>query len=235
MRLTRAKHVFLLLFVLALSARVVRADADPVLDYRFPAFTDEERRELEKGEVWVRVESYPGSDVKTGHVIAILPYPMELIRKVVEDLGRFKEFIPDLLESTVLEPDRGDGCLFRSGIDLPWPVENRFWTIRVWMFDAQVDGAKVRVQRWEYVPGSGNIKGTRGRWVMRPYEPDPEKTIVSYFVHTDPGGLIPDFLVNFATKVYLPELIGALRERLQAVAEGRLPAAAASADAGAEQ
>lgn len=193
-------------------------------DYGLPDLSQADFSLLETGEPWVQVRELDGSDIKVCHVVALMPFTQQQVRNVIFDLPRFAEFIPDLIESTVIERDVESGYAFRSGLDLPWPVSNRHWTVRVRLFETEVDGTRVYVNAFNHIAGTGNINSSRGRWAIWPDANDPERTYVSYFVHTDPGGWIPDFLVNFAAQHLLPGLMKVVRKRVAALLDGDVSA-----------
>ncbi|MBF0118268.1 MAG: hypothetical protein HQK79_05485 [Desulfobacterales bacterium] len=53
-----------------------------------------------------------------------------------------------------------------------------------------------------------------GYWLLEPLE-DGKKTKITYYVWTNPGGSIPDFIANKANTVALPKLMKAIQERIK--------------------
>ena len=200
------------------------AERDFSRDYSLPDLSEADLSLLETGEPWVSVKEVEGSDIKVCHVVALMPFSQLDVRNVIFDLPRFAEFIPDLIESTIIEESVESGYAFRSGLDLPWPLSNRHWTVRVRLFETEVDGTRVYVNAFKHITGTGNINSSRGRWAIWPDAENPERTYVSYFVHTDPGGWIPDFLVNLAAEHLLPGLMKVVRKRVGALLEGDVAA-----------
>ena len=213
--------LFLALILSPCAARATEpVERDFSRDYSLPDLSETDLSLLETGEPWVSVKEVAGSDIKVCHVVALMPFTQQQVRNVVFDLPRFADFIPDLIESTVIEENVENGYAFRSGLDLPWPLSNRHWTVRVRLFETEVNGTRVYVNAFKHVAGTGNINSSRGRWAIWPDATDPERTYVSYFVHTDPGGWIPDFLVNLAAEHLLPGLMKVVQKRVGALLEG---------------
>jgi len=168
---------------------------------------------LDRGEVVVTLQEVAGSAVKRGVAIALVDLPAARLYRVVTDNGRFAEFMPHVAESTVeVQPD--GSIINYQRLDLPL-VTDRHYRVKVINTVDEAEGWKVRRSAWSYVPGSGNIVESRGAWTL--VELGERRTLLVYEVFTDPGGWIPAWLYNRATRETLPDLIASVRERARAV------------------
>ncbi|HVR29932.1 MAG TPA: START domain-containing protein, partial [Thermoanaerobaculia bacterium] len=61
-----------------------------------------------------------------------------------------------------------------------------------------------------------NVKDTRGHWLVEPWRGGSR---VTYVLWSDPGGAIPKWAINRASRRTLPEVVTALRDRVRATSE----------------
>jgi hypothetical protein len=119
-------------------------------------------------------------------------------------------------------PGDGGAILNAQELDLPWPIGNRHFTVRLVEERSEDGGYSFK---FDYVKGSGNVEDTRGHWSIEPWKGGSR---VAYVLWTDPGGAIPKWALNRASRRTLPEVVTALRERVTGTAASH----AASADGG---
>ncbi len=168
---------------------------------------------LARGEVVVELQGVAGSAVKRGVAVAVIDLPAERLFRVVTDNARFAEFMPHVAESTVETGPDGAIVNFQR-LDLPF-VHDRHYRVRIVNTEGEEDGWTVRRSAWTYVPGSGNIAESRGSWTL--VELATDRTLLVYEVFTDPGGWIPAWLYNRATRQAVPDLIASVRERARSI------------------
>lgn len=169
-----------------------------------------EWRQVERGEVVSWMIEVEGSPVKEGIALGLVEATPERVFAVVTDNARFAEFMPYVEESTL--EIRPDGALVnRQRLDLPWPVRDREYEVS--LVNEVVADAEPPLWRssWTHVEGFGNIEDSQGAW--RVFACD-GIALVEYRVLTDPGGGIPTFLKNSATRRSLGRPIEAVRERV---------------------
>ncbi len=168
---------------------------------------------------WERIESrevvhwmfeIEGSPIKEGVALGLVEAPPERVFAVVTDNGRFAEFMP-YVEASTLET-LPDGTLVNfQRLDLPWPVNDREYKVALVNTADAAGEPPLWESAWTRVEGFGNIAESRGSWRIWPCG---EASLVEYQVVTDPGGSIPTFLKNSATRRSLGRLIEAVRERV---------------------
>jgi ribosome-associated toxin RatA of RatAB toxin-antitoxin module len=158
---------------------------------------------LSRGEVVVSTDP-AGRSHRTVQAAILLDAPAERIWDVMVDCEGAPEFVPGLRECTVVE--RGDG----------WEVLQH--RVRISSLLPQVTyrfrATYRRPERIDFVRIRGDLKAMEGSWTLVPVE-DGRRTVVRYSVYLDPGFLAPQWLVRQALRHDLPELLRALRRRVE--------------------
>lgn len=164
---------------------------------------------LERGEILVRLREVPGSAIKEGKALGLIDAAPERVFQVVTDLEAFPEFMPHVRQSTV-EPQADGSLVNYQYLDLPFPIRDRYYKIRVVHRVEETHRGRVWRSSWTYLPGSGNVVENYGAWTLRDYG---GRTLALYQVFTDPGGWIPAWAANRASRQTLPDILRALRRR----------------------
>jgi hypothetical protein len=160
-----------------------------------------------RGEVLITLTEFPGSDAKEGCVVGYIPASPDAVMTILRDAASYDEYMPRVERSDV--STGSDGALLnRQELDLPFPIGDRQFTIV--LTEQRSDDGAYRLG-FTYVEGSGNIKDTRGHWLIEPWR---DGSRVTYVLWTDPGGAIPKWAVNRASRRTLPDVVAALRERV---------------------
>ena len=172
--------------------------------------TADEWRSIDDREVVSWMTEVEGSPIKEGVALGLVEAPPERVFAVVTDNARFAEFMPYVETSTVEET--ADGALINfQHLDLPWPISDREYEIAL-VNEAVADAEPpIWQSTWTHVKGFGNIEESRGAWRIFACG---EAALVEYQVLTDPGGRIPNYFKNKATRKSLSRLIEAVRERV---------------------
>ncbi len=97
---------------------------------------------------------------------------------------------------------------FFSIIDMPWPLNNRWYIIKL----TDIKEQNRWQQSWDMV--IGNVKSIQGSWILTPYG---SNTLTAYIVFTDPGFVLPDPLINLANNAVLPDIIRAVKKRAKKI------------------
>ncbi len=206
----------------------------------YPAtITPDQWAVLKKGEIIKWLEAVKGTEVKKGVAIGIVDAPAEQVWRVIHQNNDFVHFMPRMLESILVDPAAIDQAkalkfdyntgdpqeliqflkkhrvdkmtdttgYFFSLLSIPWPATNRWYIIK--LEDFVTSGR--RYQHWTLV--IGNLKTNDGSWELIPLDND--RTLVTYTVFSDPGGLIPDWIINVGTNQTLPDVIKSVRKRVK--------------------
>ena len=149
--------------------------------------------------------------IREGCGLGVIEAPLSAVRDVVDAAADFAQFMPRVLESDV-EPVSPGVYLNRQILDMPFPVEDRRYTVRVETGAVETGAGTGWQARWTYVEGSGNVRESRGSWTLIPL--DSERTVVVYRVLTDPGGRLPAWIVDYTAPRALRRVLAAVRERV---------------------
>ena len=152
-----------------------------------------------------------GGRVAEGCGLGVIEAPLSAVRGVIDAAAEFDQFMPRVIESDV-EPASPGVYLNRQILDMPFPVEDRRYTVRVETGPIETRVGAGWQARWTYVPDSGNVRDSRGSWTLIPL--DSERTVVVYRLLTDPGGRLPAWVVDFGAPRALRRVLASVRERV---------------------
>ena len=160
---------------------------------------------------WLVTRGAADGRVREDCGLGVIEAPLAAVRAVVDAAGDFDEFLPRVLESDV-EPVSPGVYLNRQVLDVPFPAQDRRYTVRVETGPVDTGVGPGWQARWSYVEGSGNVRDSRGSWTLIPF--DAERTVVIYRALTDPGGRLPPRIVDYAAPRTLRRVLEAVRERV---------------------
>lgn len=122
--------------------------------------------------------------------------------RVMVDCDRAPEFVPRMRSCRVLE-DHGDVALLEHRVRPTPLLPEQTYVLRV-------DRRPYERIRFRRVAGA--LREMTGAWRLRPHR---DGTLVSYTVVLDPGFAVPQWAVRRALERDLPELLHALKERVE--------------------
>jgi hypothetical protein len=105
-------------------------------------------------------------------------------------------------------------------LDFPLFISDRYSTIELSEWNGHVGRAVHRIE-WTlaaagdaFVPAEGGepLRVNVGLWELRALDGG-RRTHVLYYVHTDPGGYLPTWVVGLANNVAVPRVIEAVQQR----------------------
>lgn len=161
----------------------------------------------------------PGSSVKEMKALGLIDAPPEAVWKALRDYEHYKETMPYTEVSQVISREGGDKVTyFYSVVNAPM-VDRRDYVIKLIDESEWKDGkgflqvSWTAVERKEHPPTEGivRVKINDGIWRLEPRE-DGKKTFATYFVFTDPGGSVPNWIANKANSVAVPNVFNAIRK-----------------------
>lgn len=199
----------------ALYVLIVLGPEPEAVDDVFCHASTDELATLETGKILVELREVEGSAAKEGCAIGMIEAPASDVFEVIDDASRHAEFMPHVKESTVEDQEDGSYLCFQR-LKLPFPIKNRHYQVQIWSTPPASDDDTWRIQ-WNYVEGTGNVEENYGSWMLRQLEPN--KTIAVYRLYTNPGGMIPKWALNRASKKTLPKVVEAVRERVEELQE----------------
>lgn len=158
----------------------------------------------------------PGSDIAEVKAIGVIDAPPWIVKNVIDDVGRYKEFMPYTKASDILKKEPAAVVSYQR-IDAPL-VDNRDYTIRIRDESRRLaDGRVVYKNHWVPAEGIGpkpiegvvRVNINEGYWLLED-EDGGKRTRATYYVYTDPGGSLPSFIVNAANTNAIPDLFKAV-------------------------
>lgn len=194
----------LLLLTLAASAAAAAKPTDPA-----DSLTAAQRARLAAGEVVVLPPREDDPEVAAAVRIAAAP---PAVWRVMVDCEAAPEYVPGMRACRVLE-ERGDVSLIEHRVKVTSLLPELTYVFRV---DHRP------YERISFRRVAGSLREMTGDWRLRP---DGQGTLVTYSVVLDPGVPVPDWVIRRALTRDLPELLEALKQRV----EGEETAAAAGA------
>lgn len=169
-------------------------------------------------EIRVYERKIPDSKIHEVAAISIIHAPMPTIARLISDYAGYPQFMPYVTRSDIESEANGQTWVFQQ-LAFPFPISNRFYTIRL---GADASRSKEGIFRlsWQLAdPNHAARKGTgepvlinHGFWKLEAIG-EGRDTHVTYFVHTDPGGALPSWVVNLANQAAVPKVIDAVRRK----------------------
>jgi hypothetical protein len=186
-----------------------------------PAFSDDDYRRIIAGKAQITYRDIAGSGLKKSLLGVILPISAEKLWLIVNDRNHFEYFFKGVTEAVILNRVGASVTTFQF-LELP-VVSNRYYvtTATVNLKLNQAAGGKMLESSWDAVTDpqpfieaglkNGSIKTTRqmllkgvlikrnfGAWLLTPLPNN--RTLLEYYLFSDPDGSIPDFAINKATR-----------------------------------
>jgi hypothetical protein len=167
----------------------------------------------------VERRSVDGSKLKEFRGQAVVAAPVASILAVFSDVPHATEWMDSCNGSRTVE-DLGDvEKVVYNRTHAPWPVADRDAVLHdVAHFDARE--RRVELDFWSVddakappVKGVVRMPFLRGHWILWP-SADGATTRVEYQVHANPGGSLPDWLVNYASRDLPYKTIEGLRAQV---------------------
>jgi hypothetical protein len=144
--------------------------------------------------------------------------PPERVLRVLQDYSSFPEWAPYSAETRLVARDGAQDHVFQR-MDLPWPVGNRYYTLR---FDLEGPDASGGYRlSWDLAAPERQVAChacgvatplNRGVWQLLPLDGG-TRTELRCQALSDPGGRLPGFAVRAANRRLFPRLLAAVRER----------------------
>ena len=163
--------------------------------------------------VWARPVA--DSEVREVKAETIVDAPAARIWETVCDVEHYAVFMPYIEKVRVVgKHDRGIYVYQR--INPPF-VDRRDYTVKV-TYEADATAGRYK-RSWEPANDKGpppredsvRLVINEGHWQIT--AKGPTRSAVVYYLHTDPGGSIPNWLANKGNKTSVPNVVNAVRNR----------------------
>lgn len=165
-------------------------------------------------ELWQRM--VPGSDIYQIKIEMMLEGSSKQVWDVIRDVESVPEFNPYMAEARLLKTE-GDLRWVYQRIDPPF-VNDRDLTFRSRAMEDHETGVYQQFLEIDNQRGPPPIDGVvrievlQAFWTLEPVAKD--RTRVLYWIHTDPGGWIPAWMVNYGQRRSVPDLIRIFQKRI---------------------
>jgi hypothetical protein len=174
----------------------------------------------DKGGTVVDRRVVEGSNLKEFRGRGVIDAPLDAVLAVFSDIDRAVEWMDSCAASSVVENGGDRVKVVYNRTRAAWPVSDRDAVLRnVVTFDERsgrvaVDFVSVTDARMPPVKGVVRMPSLRGHWYLWPTG-DGRATRVEYQVHANPGGALPDWIVNYVSRELPRKTINGLRAQLK--------------------
>ena len=148
--------------------------------------------------------------------LTVINLPALKLFDTISDYAHHKDFMPYVKKSKVIPSSDDHQIRVYQKLDFPWPISSRYYTIELTSDNTNAHLAHYAIS-WtlsqDKLPAEKGIQleVNDGYWQFCTVAKN--KTFVEYYIHTDPGGILPQWAVNQANTRAVPEVIRALQER----------------------
>ncbi len=152
----------------------------------------------ERDGIVVYTRPVEGSGIREFKGSAVVSASTERIRALLRDADHFKDWFPNTSESRLLARE-GDVSYQYSVLDAPWPVSDRD---NVFRSETAIDPTNgevaIRVAAapdyHPVQPDRVRVRRALGLWLLEPL--GEAQTRVTFTMHLEPGGGVPQWLIN---------------------------------------
>ncbi len=177
----------------------------------FQPLSEDQKQRLTGGGVVVRTVMPEGEQRAWVQAVIIISAPPALVWHTLVDYEHATEFVPGLKGCRMLE--RGpDYDIIEHRVDFSFLVPEVTYVFRA---DYQ------KKKRIAFKRLSGDLNDLEGNWSLKALDQG-KRTRLTYTVYLDPGFWVPQWLVSLIMQADVPELMMAMRDRVQ----GAIPGAA---------
>ena len=198
------------LVTLIIASSVLAEEAEPYFDWKLET--------VENGLIIYTAEQH-----NTGLVpirfITILDYPPSMVLTVLADTDRRAEWMPNLIEASIVDRIGIDQKIEFLRYHFPWPFSDRTFlidTLNTYDFNDKRIVFETRSVSLPEIPETGKYVRAEtllGTMVVNPRDSG-QKTYLEATYLTDMKGFIPKWLINQIQKKWPRKLISALNQQL---------------------
>lgn len=158
----------------------------------------------EKEGIRIYTRSFPGTNVKGLKMETMLEGRLDAYVELLRDWDAYEDWIYSSKNARVLETHSPYDMIYYVQSDFPWPLQDRDLIMknRSWQDSLTHAWHSHSVSIPDHLPekkGFVRIRQMEGEWVFTPVAPG--KVHLKYWFHSDPGGVLPAWLVNMALDV----------------------------------
>jgi hypothetical protein len=170
--------------------------------------------------ITVHRRSVAGSKLHEFRGVGIIEAPIASVLGVLNDSEHRLEWMKEAVANTRIEQVDSYTELFYSRTGAPWPVSDRDVILRA---RTTIDPAarQVRIDitsethpAWPPQKGAVRMPFLRGHWYLWP-EKGGAWTRAEYQIHANPGGMLPDWIINTVSKKIPHETIAGMQKQVK--------------------
>lgn len=166
----------------------------------------------------VKVYYKKTSDVHEIKMITSMKATLSGVVQLFNEVENYPKWGYKLTEAKMLKKVSDKEFYYWSKLDFPWPLSDRDIIVQAKL---EQDSAtrritSISVAKPDYLPENKDIvrlKKTTTKWTVVPGAGG--WLYIEYYIHSNPGGNIPDWLVNMAIDVGPRETLNTMRKMLQ--------------------
>ena len=161
-----------------------------------------------------------GSKLHEFRGVGVVEAPIAAVLAILDDAEHRVEWMKEAVANTRIEKIGRYDEVFYSRTGAPWPVSDRDVVNRAHTtFDAAAHVVRVEFTStshpsWPPQKGVVRMPTLHGHWSMWP-EHDGAWTRIEYQLHADPGGLLPQWIVNLVSKKIPHDTIEGIRQQVK--------------------
>lgn len=166
-----------------------------------------------KGEIIAQEKDYiirlidsEQSSIKTAEAVFTVFAKPEKCFEIICDISKYPEFMPNITQTSFVK--KTDCCLIYDFV-----FEVAFIDIEYTVSVKNEKTGDFYKSGWDYV--KGDLKETKGSWIIEPFNDNGSVSIIHYNVYLDPGSFMPGWLQNKLTAGSIPDMICAIKKRAE--------------------
>lgn len=161
-----------------------------------------------------------GSPLHEFRGVGTIYAPLSAVLGILNDTEHRLEWMKEAAAQVLVQQVDDSTVLFYSRTKAPWPASDRDAVLRATtIFDTQKNMVRVEIEAvehpaWPPQKGVVRMPQLRGHWYFWP-EKGGEYTKAEYQVHANPGGSLPDWIINLVSKSIPHSTLVHLREQVK--------------------
>lgn len=165
------------------------------------SFSQEWQFKKEDKGIRVYVRSQESTNLKELKITKIFKGDLNTIARVLADVSEYPKWVYKCAKSKTIQTNNEWDIYFYSETQLPWPMQNRDVILHSTLFIDNQSGSLVSVSKSidgieKKQPGIIRIPHLESVWTFKPRGNGLIQ--MTYLLNSEPGGNIPDWLVNLA-------------------------------------
>lgn len=161
--------------------------------------------------------SQPNAPGKSFIAGTVIDAPMTTLCTTLRDFPAYPSFMPNMAQTRVVRTD-GKSSVVDMTLKLPLGKIKKYRLQMEPSTSDQLCRLSWKLVPWEGLKPEETIVDTTGYWHLAPLASDKNKTVVKYFVYTDPGAIPTGlgWIVDAMSKDSIPKTLEALRKKSHA-------------------